>query len=77
MVVRKSLIETIHQIAGVPCILKIAYSPELRLRLIMPDWCSKLIRRLRALTPGRYLVIITIGTKGADWTVLKMGKVER
>lgn len=44
---------------------------------LMPDWCKKLIRRLRALTPGRYFVIITIGKDGADWTVIGKGKVER
>ncbi|MEE9365423.1 MAG: hypothetical protein V3W44_01950 [Dehalococcoidales bacterium] len=44
---------------------------------LMPDWCKKLIRRLRALTPGRYFVIITVRRGGADWSVLRIGKVER
>ena len=43
----------------------------------MPDWVLKLARRLMALTPGRYFVIITIDRKGVDWTVTKAGKVER
>ncbi|GEM_PF-7090099 len=42
----------------------------------MPEWLAKLAKRLGALTPGRYVIILTIG-KEADWTVQCVGKVER
>jgi hypothetical protein len=35
----------------------------------------KLARRLLALAPGRYMIILTIG-RDHDWTVQMLGKVE-
>lgn len=42
----------------------------------MPDWVVKLARRLMALSPGRYAIVLTIG-KEHDWTVQFLGKVEQ
>lgn len=42
----------------------------------MTDWLTKLSRRLSALAPGRYIIILTVG-KEADWTVQSAGKVEQ
>ena len=39
-------------------------------------WAQKFMRRVIALRPGRYQIILTIG-KDADWTVQEIGKVER
>lgn len=41
----------------------------------MPDWLQKLARRLAALQPGRYSIILTVGHRH-DWTVQLLGKVE-
>lgn len=40
-------------------------------------WTEKLVRRFRALTPGRYFVILSISKESCDWTVVEAGKVER
>lgn len=40
-------------------------------------WTEKITRRLRALTPGRYFVILSISKDDCDWTVVEAGKVER
>lgn len=42
----------------------------------MANWALKLLRRLVALPPGRYLISLTVG-KQPDWTVLELGEVER
>jgi len=42
----------------------------------MPEWILKLARRLMALAPGRYMLILTIG-KANEWTVTELGKVEK
>ncbi len=42
----------------------------------MPEWLLKLTKRLLALTPGRYLIILTLG-KEADWTLQHLGKIEK
>jgi hypothetical protein len=42
----------------------------------MPEWIVKLARRLMALTPGRYMIILTIGST-IDWTVQELGKIEK
>lgn len=41
----------------------------------MPEWVIKLARRLMALTPGRYVIILSIG-QIIDWTVQELGKIE-
>lgn len=41
----------------------------------MPEWLLKLSRRLQALTPGRYVIILTIG-KQPNWQVAKCVKTE-
>lgn len=43
--------------------------------LSLPPWLTKLARRLLALEPGRYQIILTIG-KSHDWTVTHLGKPE-
>jgi hypothetical protein len=42
-------------------------------------WIDKFLARIRALTTGRYCIILTIGSKSedCDWTVLPLGKIER
>jgi len=42
----------------------------------MANWALKLLRRLVALPPGRYLILLTVD-KELDWTVQPLGKVER
>ena len=42
----------------------------------MANWALKLLRRLVALPPGRYLILLTID-RDTDWTVQELGKVER
>lgn len=42
----------------------------------MPEWILKLARRIMALAPGRYMIILTIG-KDKDWSVITLGKVEK
>ena len=39
-------------------------------------WAEKLARRLQALTPGRYVILLTVDRR-PDWTVQALGKVER
>ena len=41
----------------------------------MPEWVLKLARRLVALGPGRYQIILSVGKKH-DWTVTRLGKLE-
>lgn len=41
-----------------------------------PKWIIKLARRLMALQPGRYQIILTIDDK-PNWTVTNLGKVEQ
>ena len=41
----------------------------------MPEWVLKLARRIMALRPGRYAIILTVGDMH-DWTVAELGKVE-
>lgn len=41
----------------------------------MPEWVVKLARRIMALKPGRYAIILTVG-KMPDWTVMELGKIE-
>jgi len=41
----------------------------------MPSWVVKLARRLLALEPGRWQIVLTVGNKH-DWTVTRLGKVE-
>lgn len=40
-------------------------------------WFDKFLRRIKALTTGRYCIILTIGQTWADWTIIELGKVER
>jgi len=42
----------------------------------MPEWITKLARRLMALPAGRYQIILTVGVNAYDWTVTELGKVE-
>ena len=41
------------------------------------QWLDKFIARIKGLTTGRYCIILSIGTTGADWTIIDLGKVER
>ena len=41
----------------------------------MPEWILKLARRIMALRPGRYAIILTVCDMH-DWTVVELGKVE-
>lgn len=43
--------------------------------LPMPEWVLKLARRILALPPGRYMIVLTVGERH-DWTVIEAGKVE-
>jgi len=42
----------------------------------LADWVYKLAQRLMNLTPGRWIIILTVG-KEHDWTVWGPEKVER
>jgi len=42
----------------------------------MPEWVLKLARRIMALKPGRYMILLTIGNI-FDWTVTALGDIER
>ena len=44
--------------------------------LDLADWAYKLARRLMALTPGRWMIILTVG-KEPDWSIWGPEKVER
>jgi hypothetical protein len=43
----------------------------------MPVWARKFLRRLGALTPGRYRIILDIDENEIRWTVEKIGKIEK
>ncbi|MCK5644420.1 MAG: hypothetical protein KAJ19_26710 [Gammaproteobacteria bacterium] len=38
---------------------------------------NKFLARIKALTTGRYCIILTIGQTWVDWTIIELGKVER
>ena len=42
-----------------------------------PVWAVKLLQRILALGEGRYQIIVTKTSAGIDWTVMRLGKVER
>lgn len=42
---------------------------------LWPAWAVALLRRILALAPGRYQIILTVG-RCKDWTVTDLGKVE-
>jgi hypothetical protein len=50
---------------------------------MLPDWAVKLARRLVALAEegGRFALVLTFDERGGemcvDWSVLRIGKVER
>ena len=46
-------------------------------QLRVPRWALRIVRRLVALAPGRYVIILTVDGQGEDWTVFPVGKVER
>jgi hypothetical protein len=43
----------------------------------MPTWIQNFVRRILGLQDGRYLLILTKQGKQVDWTVLRLGKMER
>ena len=44
----------------------------------MPETVAKLIRRLLALTEGRWQITLTVGPNyNWDWTIPELGKVEK
>ena len=42
----------------------------------LPDWICKFAQRLMNLTPGRWIIILTVGKK-PDWSISGPEKVER
>ena len=42
----------------------------------VPQWLEQFVKRLMALTPGRWLIVLTVG-KEHDWSISGPEKVER
>lgn len=43
----------------------------------MPEWIVKFAQRILGLKRGyRYQIILTLTTRGQDWTVIQLGTVE-
>lgn len=39
-------------------------------------WLTKFLRRIIALAPGRYQIILSVNDN-PDWTVIELGKIEK
>jgi hypothetical protein len=41
-----------------------------------PLWIEHLLLRILSLTPGTWVLVVTVGDNGATWRVGQVGKVE-
>jgi len=44
--------------------------------VVVPKRWMRFLRRVMGLAPGRYVIVVSVGAEGCDWSVVDAGKIE-